>query len=93
MVTTTKHDNSSTWPSTSVQDPSQREANVEWVRQYRRDIAPHTSDGVYLNFVGNEGNDRVRAAFGDEKYNRLARVKGEFDPNNVFRGNQNIEPA
>jgi len=80
-------------PFANWEDPSQRDANVEWVRKYRRDIAPHTSGGVYLNFVGNEGNDRVRAAFGDEKYNRLARVKGEFDPNNVFRGNQNIEPA
>jgi FAD/FMN-containing dehydrogenase len=48
---------------------------------------------VYLNFIGMEGQDRIRAAFGDEKYRRLARIKRDFDPSNVFRGNQNIEPA
>jgi FAD/FMN-containing dehydrogenase len=68
-------------------------ANIEWARAFRRDIAQHATGGVYLNFIGNEGEDRVRAAFGDEKYARLAAIKGEWDPANVFRGNQNIKPA
>jgi hypothetical protein len=46
-----------------------------------------------LNFIGDEGQERVRAAFGEENYNRLARVKQEFDPENTFHGNQNIRPA
>ena len=67
--------------------------NIEWARSFRRDIARFASGGVYLNFIGDEGEDRVRAAFGDKKYNRLAAIKGEWDPDNVFRGNQNIKPA
>lgn len=64
-----------------------------WVKKFRRDIAPYANGGVWLNFVGDEGRDRVRAAFGEDNYARLARVKREFDPGNVFRGNQNILPA
>jgi FAD/FMN-containing dehydrogenase len=64
-----------------------------WVKRFRGDIAPHATGGVWLNFVGDEGQDRVRAAFGEENYSRLAQVKREFDPENVFRGNQNIHPA
>ena len=67
--------------------------NIEWARSFRRDIARYASGGVYLNFIGDEGQDRVRAAFGEEKYNRLAAIKGEWDPTNRFRGNQNITPA
>jgi FAD/FMN-containing dehydrogenase len=51
------------------------------------------SGGVYLNFIGNEGADRVRAAFGEEKYRRLTAIKARYDPDNVFRGNQNIPPT
>jgi FAD/FMN-containing dehydrogenase len=67
--------------------------NIEWARSFRRDIARFATGGVYLNFIGEEGADRVRAAFGDAKYSRLAAIKGEWDPNNVFRANQNIKPA
>lgn len=69
------------------------DANIAWARGFRRDIARYASGGVYLNFIGDEGADRVRAAFGEEKYARLAAVKAEYDPDNIFRGNQNIEPA
>jgi FAD/FMN-containing dehydrogenase len=69
------------------------EPNIEWARGFRRDIAHHTNGGIYLNFVGQEGEDRIRAAFGNDKYARLQQVKAEWDPTNVFRGNQNIRPA
>lgn len=64
-----------------------------WVKRFRQDISPYATGGVWLNFIGDEGQARVRAAYGDENYNRLARVKKEFDPENTFRGNQNILPA
>ena len=74
-------------------DPADTDANIAWARNFRRDIAEYTNGGVYLNFIGNEGQDRVRAAYGDDNYRRLTQVKAEWDPQNVFRGNQNIEPA
>lgn len=64
-----------------------------WVKDFRGKIAPYATGGVWLNFIGNEGQDRIRAAFGNGNYARLARVKREFDPQNIFRGNQNIVPA
>ncbi|MEV4954376.1 FAD-binding oxidoreductase [Paenarthrobacter nitroguajacolicus] len=64
-----------------------------WVKQFRQDIAPHTTGGVWLNFIGDEGQDRIMAAYGEQNYRRLSLVKREFDPDNVFRGNQNILPA
>jgi FAD/FMN-containing dehydrogenase len=64
-----------------------------WVKRFRQDISPYATGGVWLNFIGDEGQARIRAAYGDENYNRLAEVKREFDPGNVFRGNQNIRPA
>jgi FAD/FMN-containing dehydrogenase len=64
-----------------------------WVKRFRHDIAPFATGGVWLNFVGDEGQARIRAAFGEENYTRLALVKRGFDPDNVFRGNQNIVPA
>lgn len=67
--------------------------NIDWAKAFRRDIAHYATGGVYLNFIGDEGEDRVRAAYGDAKYTRLAGIKGEWDPTNVFRGNQNIKPA
>ena len=82
-----------THPFAVWEQPDEAEPNIEWVRTFRRDIAPHSNGGVYLNFIGGEGQDRVRAAFGDANYRRLAAVKGEYDPQNVLRGNQNIEPA
>jgi FAD/FMN-containing dehydrogenase len=82
-----------THPFAMWEDPADTDANIAWARNFRRDIAHYASGGVYLNFIGNEGPGRVRAAFGEDKYRRLAAVKAEWDPGNVFRGNQNIEPA
>ena len=56
-------------------------------------IEPFSTGGVYMNFLGQEGEDRVRAAYGPEKYERLVAVKTAYDPTNFFRMNQNIQPA
>jgi FAD/FMN-containing dehydrogenase len=48
---------------------------------------------VYLNFIGDEGQARVEAGFGREKYARLQALKKEWDPDNLFCHNQNIKPA
>ena len=49
-------------------------------------------EGVYVNFLGDEGADRVRQAYGPEKYGRLRALKQKYDPDNFFRINQNISP-
>lgn len=73
--------------------PEGGQAAKAWVKQFREYIAPYSNGGVWLNFIGNEGRERIVAAYGEDNYKRLARVKREFDPGNVFRGNQNILPA
>jgi FAD/FMN-containing dehydrogenase len=55
-------------------------------------MKPFTTGGVYLNFIGDEGDERIRAAFGPS-YERLAEVKRAYDPDNLFTGNQNVRPA
>ena len=74
-------------------DPNDDDAVVAWGRGFREALAPHASAGVYLNFIGNEGEGRVRAAFGEENYRRLAAIKAKYDPDNVFRQGHNIKPA
>jgi FAD/FMN-containing dehydrogenase len=75
------------------EDPADNEANIKWAKDFRRDIAHYANGGIYLNFIGNEGEERIRAAYGEDKYRRLQQIKAEYDPNNVFQGNQNIKPA
>jgi FAD/FMN-containing dehydrogenase len=85
-----------TWvvhPFALWESPDDDDAVIGWAKGFRDDVARFSSGGVYLNFIGDEGQDRVRAAFGDEKYARLQAIKAEYDPDNVFRGNQNIKPA
>jgi FAD/FMN-containing dehydrogenase len=80
-------------PFATWEDPADDTENINWVRQYRQANAPFTTGGVYLNFIGDEGDERIKAAFGEQKYERLAQVKSEYDPRNVFAGNQNIRPT
>jgi hypothetical protein len=68
------------------------EAEREWARAYWSALAPHQTS-VYVNFLMDEGEQRIRQAYGDAKYARLKALKRAYDPTNVFRLNQNISPA
>ena len=81
-----------THPFATWQSAADDAANISWVRNYRAAIAPYTNGGTYLNFIGDEGQERIAAAFGQRNLNRLREIKREWDPNNVFAGNQNIRP-
>lgn len=74
-------------------DPEDDERAIGWTRDVRDAVRPWSSGAVYLNFIGNEGSDRVRAGFGAHNWDRLVAVKREFDPENVFRLNHNIDPS
>jgi hypothetical protein len=65
----------------------------EWVRGLWSALEPHHMDSVYVNFLMDEGEDRVRAAYGGERYDRLKALKTKYDPDNLFRLNQNIAPG
>lgn len=73
-------------------DPTNDDAQVAWAQETYAAVEPFTSGGAYTNFLS-VGDDRVRAAYGPEKYERLARLKAEWDPTNLFRLNQNVKPA
>jgi FAD/FMN-containing dehydrogenase len=72
--------------------PEDDDQAVEWARGTCADMRPWATGGVYLNFVGDEGADRVRAGYGDANYERLVEVKTQFDPDNVFHLHHNIKP-
>jgi len=74
-------------------DPDEDDRHVAWARECFDALTPHATGGVYVNFLGAEGDERVRAAYGPATYDRLARVKAEWDPENVFHLNQNVTPA
>jgi FAD/FMN-containing dehydrogenase len=74
-------------------DPADDEANIAWTRELAAAIKPFTTGRVYVNFIGDEGEERVVAAFGGpEAYARLRELKERWDPRNLFRFNQNIKP-
>jgi FAD/FMN-containing dehydrogenase len=75
------------WP-----DPAENEANIAWVRDYYDATAPHSEEGGYVNFMADDDQDRIRANY-KGNYDRLATIKRTYDPDNVFRFNQNIKPA
>jgi FAD/FMN-containing dehydrogenase len=72
-------------------DPAESERNVEWTRSLFEAMDPFFGEGVYVNNLGDEGEDRVMAAYG-ANYGRLLALKGKYDPTNLFRRNQNIKP-
>jgi FAD/FMN-containing dehydrogenase len=74
-------------------DPRDDDRGRQWTRDVRADLRPWASDAVYLNFIGDEGKDRLIAGLGADNYKRLAGVKAEYDPDNLFHLNHNIEPG
>ncbi|MEZ4495845.1 MAG: BBE domain-containing protein [Thermomicrobiales bacterium] len=72
-------------------DAAKMPDNIQWVRGYYDDLRPHSAGGAYVNFMMDEGSDRVQATYRDN-YPRLQRIKAEYDPQNIFRINQNIKP-
>ncbi len=75
-------------------EPAEDEQTIAWVRRLWEALRPFSSGGVYVNYMmGNEGEDRIREAYGPEKYERLVALKNKYDPTNLFRLNQNITPT
>jgi FAD/FMN-containing dehydrogenase len=74
-------------------DPADAEKNISYTRSIATAMGPWTTGRTYLNFIGDEGTGRVEAAYGPEKYARLQQLKRHWDPDNLFRHNQNIAPA
>jgi len=72
--------------------PANRERITAWTREYGDAVHPHGAGGAYVNFLMDEGEARVRATYRDN-YGRLATIKRQYDPDNLFRVNQNIPPA
>ena len=73
-------------------DPANRDRIVNWARAYYEALHPFGAGGAYMNFMMEEGEDRIRATY-RENYDRLTAVKAKYDPGNFFRVNQNIRPA
>jgi FAD/FMN-containing dehydrogenase len=75
------------WP-----DPADNDANIAWVKDYYAATAPHSEEGGYVNFMAEDDQSRVRANYRGN-YDRLAETKRRYDPDNLFRHNQNIQPG
>jgi hypothetical protein len=76
-------------------DPADNDNSVAWTRDAWAEMKPYSRGGAYLNFPGQgeEGEALLRASYGDANYDRLVQIKTKYDPTNLFRLNQNIEPA
>jgi FAD/FMN-containing dehydrogenase len=72
-------------------DPADDAANTQWVRDYSDAITPFSEKGGYINFMDDDDTDRVKANYGGN-YDRLLDIKRKYDPDNIFRINQNIAP-
>jgi FAD/FMN-containing dehydrogenase len=77
------------------EDTGESEVHIKWARDLSSGLVPHSTGGVYVNDIGREaeeGADVIQAAFG-ANYKRLVELKNKYDPNNLFRHNQNIRPT
>jgi FAD/FMN-containing dehydrogenase len=84
-----------TWAAVIVgvdNDPAKKDVLTNWARDYWNALHPFSAPGAYVNFMMDEGEDRVKATYG-KNYAKLTKVKKKYDRNNLFRFNQNIRPA
>jgi FAD/FMN-containing dehydrogenase len=72
-------------------DPAKKEEISAWAKEYWSALHPYSAGGAYINFMMDEGEERIRATYGGN-YKRLAKIKKRYDPGNLFRVNQNIRP-
>jgi FAD/FMN-containing dehydrogenase len=73
-------------------DPANNDKITQWAKDYWEALHPYSAGGAYINFMMEEGEDRIKATYGDN-YERLTAIKAKYDPDNLFRVNQNIKPA
>lgn len=79
-------------PTSIWADPAESATHIAWVRGLWEAMRPFATGGEYMNNLGDEGEDRVRAAYG-ENYGRLVALKDKYDPANFFRLNANVKPT
>lgn len=72
-------------------DPANNDKTIAWAKDYWNALHPYSEGGAYINFMMDEGEDRIKATYGDN-YKKLAEIKAKYDPQNLFRVNQNIKP-
>jgi len=75
------------------EDPADSQRNIDYIRNLAGALKPWSTGAAYLNFLGDEGMSRIEASFGPDKFARLQMLKAQWDPDNLFRHNQNIPPA
>jgi len=73
-------------------EPGEDDANIAWVKDTIAALKPHMYDATYVNYMGADESKRVHAAYGPN-WERLVELKRRYDPDNLFRLNQNIDPA
>jgi hypothetical protein len=84
-----------TWAQVMVgvdPDPKNNDRIIRWTKDYYNDLHPYSAGGAYVNFMMDEGEDRIKATY-RTSYDRLSKIKRKYDKGNIFRVNQNIKPA
>jgi hypothetical protein len=74
------------------EDPADNDANIAWVRGYYAALEPYSTEGGYVNFMDGDDQGRIKSNYRGD-YDRLAKIKAKYDPDNLFHLNQNIAPA
>jgi FAD/FMN-containing dehydrogenase len=77
---------------TRWREPADERRSIDWARKLFAEAAPYATGGVYVNFMPEDETDRVSSAYG-ANYARLAALKAKYDPDNLFRLNQNVQPS